>query len=377
LLIILILYWKTIIDEFKKNKYLKILSVVGLLIFIYSLTTVFLNSQSRARSKWVFLINEGTVGQIIEKRNNSNLPIVIKRFLYNRPTFFITQFTKNYLDYFSPKFLFIKGGTNYQLSVPERGLIYIINLPFFYIGLLVLIINSLKKKREYLFMLTYLFLAPIPAAITSERFAVIRSTTMLPFTEIVIALGLFWTISWISKIIKTKNLKIVVFAIYLLVLFISIRNYMKYYFGDYTKNFSWVWQYGYKQAVDFTKDNYNDYDKIIITKKYGEPHEYFLFYWPWDPEKYKSDLNLIRFFQSDWFWVDRFDKFYFVNDWDIPKEEWQPFVIESKKYDVDCKNIKCLLITSPGNFPKTWNKIKTINFLDGKPAFEIYSNPTK
>ncbi len=32
---------------------------------------------------------------------------------------------------------------------------------------------------------------------------------------------------------------------------------------------------------------------------------------------------------------------------------------------------KDLLVTSPGNYPEGWSKIKTINFLDGKPAFEI------
>ena len=32
---------------------------------------------------------------------------------------------------------------------------------------------------------------------------------------------------------------------------------------------------------------------------------------------------------------------------------------------------RTLLITSPGNYPKEWKLLKTINFLDGKPAFDI------
>jgi hypothetical protein len=138
-------------------------------------------------------------------------------------------------------------------------------------------------------------------------------------------------------------------------------------------NYSWSWQYGYKEVVEYIKDVYQDYDKIIITKKYGEPHEFILFLWPWDPGAYQNDPNLVRFDQTNWYWVDRFDKFYFVNDWDIPKESDENFILESGE-EFDCKNSRCLLVTSPSNYQKDWQLLKTIYFLDGKPAFEIMEN---
>lgn len=374
---LLVLYKKELLAEVSRNKLRAFFMYFSLTLFILSFAVIVITSQSKARSKWVFVINEGTIGQIIDKRSNSKLPNVIKRMLYNRPTYFITEFSKNYIDYFSPNFLFFKGGTNYQFSVPGKGLIYPVSLPFFYIGLALVIFFALKGKKEYLFIFAYLLLAPIPASITSERFAVLRSTTMLPFTEIVISLGLFWTIAKVQSITHLKKFGLLLFVAYLIFIGFSFKKYITAYFGEYSIKYSWVWQYGYKEVVDFTKEYYGKYDKILITKKYGEPHEYFLFFWPWDPIKYKSDPNLIRYFQSDWYWVDRFDKFYFVNDWDVPREEWQPFVLESKKEEIDCRNIRCLLITSPGNVPKTWSKLKTVYFLDGGPAFEIYSNSTK
>jgi hypothetical protein len=128
-------------------------------------------------------------------------------------------------------------------------------------------------------------------------------------------------------------------------------------------------------VVDYARDNYQKYDKIIVTKKYGEPHEFFLFFWPWDPAKYKADPNLIRFYQSGWYWVDSFDKFYFVNDWQITPGLNMDFMLESGK-TVSCKTpeTRCLLITSPGSYSAGWNKLETINFLDGKPDFEILEN---
>src|SRR5258708_26167121 len=75
---------------------------------------------------------------------------------------------------------------------------------------------------------------------------------------------------------------------------------------DYHKNYSWAWQYGYKEAVNFAIANYSKYDKIIVTKKYGEPHEFILFYLQYHPAKYRNDSNLNRFYQSHLYLLDGF-----------------------------------------------------------------------
>ena len=146
------------------------------------------------------------------------------------------------------------------------------------------------------------------------------------------------------------------------------------YVNDYRTNYSWSWQYGYKEVATYINKNYDKYDKILITKKYGEPHEFLLFYGAaegislYGPEEYRNSSNLIRFNQSNWWWVDRFDKFYFVNDWQV-----QDMVLESGG-EINCKEIKCLLITSENNKLNDFSKIGQIDFLDRKVAFEIYEN---
>jgi hypothetical protein len=168
--------------------------------------------------------------------------------------------------------------------------------------------------------------------------------------------------------VRNNNFKIAVAVIYGVLLTAFTENYLLTLVNGYPAKYSEAWQYGYQQAVSYAKANYLKYDKIIITKKYGEPHEYVLFYWPWDPQSYRNDPNLIRYYQTGWYWVDRFDKFYFVNDWQV-----KDMKLESGG-KIDCSNTKCLLITSPGNYPPGWKKLETINFLDGQPAFEIYEN---
>ncbi len=344
-------------DEIK-NKLVYVFATLFLVISIF----ILVNPTSRARGNLLFLIDQGAINRIIGQRNSSKLPEGIKRLIYNRPVYFVEQFSKNYISYFSPQFLFLSGGTQYQFSIPGKGLIYPVNLAFFYIGLVTLIFMS-RKEKNFQFLLLWLLLSPIPASLTNESAAVIRATTMLPVPEILISIGFFWTLEKIGK-----NYKWLFIASYVVILYVLLESYLVNYFTAYRTDYSYAWQYGYKEAVNYAKENYEKYDKIIVTKKYGEPHEYFLFFLSYDPAKYLSDEDKIAFFQSSWYWVDKFDKFYFVNDWQV-----KDLKLESGG-SIDCKKSKCLLITSQGNKPIDWKKLKTIDFVSGKPAFEIYEN---
>ena len=370
---ILFIYRGQISAFFKANKAYKVITLGIIGLFFICLPFIFLNPESRARSQWVFLIDEGAINKINEQRRVSNLPSKFKRFVYNKPLYVLKEFTKNYVGYFSPKYLFYKGGTQYQFSAPDFGLLYYPNLIFFYVGLVLVFYKALiKREKDYIFILVWLLFAPVVASVTKEQYAVLRSTTMLPLPQIFSVLGFYFIL---EKVIKGKVTSKLFLGLYLISLFCCLFGYYKNLMTDYTKNYSWVWQYGYRNIVNYAKENYHEYDKIIVTKKYGEPHEFFLFFWPWEPKDYISDTNLIRFNQSNWYWVDAFDKLYFVNDWDIPKEEFEVFTLESGT-SINCsvQKMKCLLITSPDKYPKGWNKLETVNFLDGKTAFEIYEN---
>lgn len=349
---------------------------------IYVFTAIFLalsifilvNPGATARGNVLFLIDQSAVNKIEQQRVNSKQSKLVARLLYNRPTYFVKSFAKNYFEYFSPNFLFFKGGTQYQFSVPGFGLIYPICLPFFYIGLVLLIIGAIKNtsvdsRNDYRLLFLWLVLSPIAASLTNESFAVLRATTMLPIPEILIALAFFYLLEKIPE-----KVRLLVLGVFTIALLLSAENYFSNYFEKYSKEYSWSWQYGYKEVVGYVQDNYDNYDKIIVSKKYGEPHEFFLFFMKYDPMKYQEDSNKIAFFQTNWYWVDRFDKFFFVNDWQVPKSGYS-FVLESKN-TVSCAptTSRCLLITSPNNYPAGWDKLKTIKFLNGEPAFEIYKN---
>lgn len=364
LLGLVVIYRQELVNFLKQERRFAVLILSILVIFFVPLPFILASPTARARANWVFLVDQGAVNQIIAAREKSTLPRPVARIIYNRPVYFAENFAQNYIGYFSPQFLFLKGGTQYQFSLPGWGLLYAVNLPFFYFGLFILI-KRVVRDKNYKLALFWLLLAPLPGSITSEKFAVLRSTSMLPIPEMLTALGLVSAFEFLAK-----KWRLVFVIAYTLLLLGCVEKYMFNYFFLYRANYSWSWQYGYKDVVEYVKAHYEAYSRVVITKKYGEPHEFFLFYWPWDPQVYKNDYNLVRFMQSDWYWVDRFDKFYFVNDWDIPRTEVGKWKLESGG-EVPMSG-KVLLITSPGNYPKVgWKVIKTIHFLDGQPAFDM------
>ncbi len=341
LVLIFIIFFKKFKKIFFHHRITFIFSLlIFLILYIPNLLNLF-SSESAARNRWVGIINPASINQINESRHSFSGPPIFNRLINNKVFYFSKILAKNYLQLFNPLPLFFQGSQDYQFNPPRTGLIFLIFLPFFYHGLFLLI-------KNYPFYFSLFLISLLPAAITVGNFPSIRATCALPFY--------FLTISLSLKFFH-RRLKIITPLICLGAL-IQLGFYINTYY-QYNREYSSTWQYGYEQVVEFIKPLYSDYSRIIITKKYGEPHEFVLFYWPWDPQQYQTDIHKKWDFHADWYWVDAFDKFQFVNDWEI--KDLQPLT-------------STLLITSPNNYPtKDAKLINTINFLNGQPAFEIIS----
>lgn len=353
-----IVFWKDLKENVFKNLKTFLLGILIFLVFLVPQTiNTFKNQDAQARSRWVFAINPATINQIENSRNNFTGDPLIGKIIYNRFTTFSLIVAKNYLGFLNPKILFFNSTQNFQFNIPENGVLYSICLPFYYIGFIVLIFKLFKKDKKFLFLFLWFLIGLIPAVITTGDFPIIRAMTILPLPQIFIALGVLQTLTFLKKNI-IKNIFLILF---ISILSIQSFKYLKNYFTVYATQYSDSWQYGYQQVVDFIKINYRDYDQIIVTKKYGEAHEFILFYWPWSPLAYQKDPHLDWDFHADWYWVNAFDKFKFINDWEIQEQ--------SQKTES-----KTLLITSPDNYNKdNSHLLKTIYFLNGQPAFDILS----
>jgi len=325
-LIILFILWL-------KNKHkINIIKLLPFCLAIFIFVNQSLNQSGQARYKWVSILDEGAINQI------NNLRGKYPRFIINKATYFTYSATKNYISHFNPKFLFFSGGSQYQFNIPNFYLISYLLIPFFIFG-----IYWLYKDKQYIF-LYFLFVSPIPSAITRDAPHTLRSIAFVYLSSLVVAYAFS----------KLKNKAY--FLIFIITLLISQIQFWPKYFA-YSKIYSQSWQYGYNEVVQYAKNNFGKYNQIIITKKYGEPHEFVLFYWPYDPYKYQNN-NLVWDYHASWYWVDAFNKFKFINDWEIKDKT---------------KNITSptLLITSPNNYNNNAKLIKTVYFKDNSPAFDI------
>lgn len=355
LFIFFVIFFKQLKQHFKNHKKIFLICLLTLTVLLIPQIINTFNKDAQARSRWVFAINPTTINIIENNRNNFSGNPLIAKILYNRVTSFCQIVGQNYLGFINPKILFFNSTQNFQFNIPNTGVLYSVCLPFFYIGLIIVIIKSIKNRGDSLFLFLWFLIGLVPAVITVGDFPIIRAMTILPLPQIFIVFGF----SKILSLLKNNKIKSIFIIIFIAILSLQSVKYLKNYFTDYAKNYSSAWQYGYQQAVDYLKQNYNNYDQIIFTKKYGEAHEFVLFYWPWNPKSYLTDSNLSTDFHADWYWVNGFDKIKFVNDWEI-KQISQNI------------NQKTLLITSPDNYNKNNSKLlKTIYFLDQKPAFDI------
>ena len=366
ILVLTIIYW----SDLKKIKKTALGALLIFAVFFGIALPNALLQDSSARYKWTTILDQGAINHIDELRGSSALPSILTKISYNRVTYVVPEVIKNYASHFNPDFLFIDGGSNFQFSVPGSGLVYPIFIPFLLLGFY----QIFKERQKWqLAILSWLLIAPMPAAITRDSPHALRAIMMIIPLVMIASLGLAKFVEHFHGQKKMYLIKWSLIGVFL----ISLIFFWQSYAGDYTKNYSWSWQYGYKQAVNYIKQNGNKYQTIYFTKKYGEPHEFLLFYLGYDPAKYLSDPNLVRYFKSDWYWVDSFDKYVFVNDWEVLDrvknlesrvKEASPTASEQRVKESGVKN---LLITTPGNYPAGVKKLETIDFLNGKPAFDI------
>jgi len=348
-------YRQSLLKIFYRNTKLLYTTLLTILLLIIPLSMNILNPDSRARSNWVFILNDAAINVINTQRGEYSNPVVGK-LLSNKVTYFIPAFLKNYLNFLNPYNLFFTGSSQHQYNIPNQGLIFPILMPFFYLGFFYSILRF-KKQKLHRFLLIWWLIGLLPAALTSGDLPILRAMTILPLPFIFIAYGFQL---FIKKLKLFKFESILFYLISLLTIF-QFFHYWTIFTSSYNHSYSQSWQYGYFQAIDFIKTQYPNYDQIIITKKYGEPHEFVLYYWPWDPAKYQNDPDKIWDYHANWYWVDAFDKFKFFNDWEI----------KDKTLYLDKKT---LLVTSGANFNTQGARIlHTIHFLDNTIAFQIIS----
>lgn len=298
-------------------------------------TTIFSDASPQFRASGLIIQDEkaglGPLGKILHNRRFVYVPILID----------------NYLSHFRPTFLFITADME-RHHAPEVGLLYLWDIPFIITGAYFLIKNKFAISSKII-VLWWFLISPVAASVTWGVPHSLRSEIFLPTFQIFTAIGVYTIFSYT----KRKKLFVILAAITLLA---NFGFYLHQYYVHMPYDFSKYWLYGRQEAVQYTEANKNKYERVIVSTKLEQPHEFWLYYSKYDPVKYLAQGGTV----SGGFLEDRnkFDKYLF-KPIDFAKQN---------------EEAKTLFVGTPKEFPSGVNVLKQINYLNGEPAIYIVGN---
>lgn len=356
LIFIFFLYRKNLI-KFRK---IIAISFIVFIVLLLPLTPFLLSGERSARYKLVSITDDpGLIPRINENRGLSKLPQPLPRLIHNKATYITFYFARNYLAHFTPQFLFISGAPHKQHHVQNMGQIYLFQAPFLLTGLFALF--YLKNQFRGL-LFAWVLLSFIPVSVTNDSIPhALRTLIAAPFYQLVTAFGFVYSLRWFRRF--SYGVKVLSALMFIVIIFLSLTYYLYQYYKIYPVKYSRDWQYGYKQVVDYIGKHKDEYDEIVFTRHYGEPHMFTLFYLNYDPKKYQNDPNLIRFETYDWVRVLRLDKFYFPDLGDDGTQFTDIIKANPGK--------RMLFVARSGDFPKEIPRLLSVKFLNGEDAFDI------
>lgn len=278
-----------------------------------------------------------------DQKNNDYLGLLFD----NRRVTYFTTLISGYMSHFDLKWLFLTGDYIARHQPPDFGHLYLIELPFLLIGFYCLFKNELKKDARLLLIL-WIAIVPISASFTTDIPHAIRTINFLPVFQILTALGILTFFSLLTK--SSKIIYSVSLGLFIALFSLNFFYYLDQYFVQYNYFCSSAWQYGYEKTVGDASSLENKYNQIVVSNKQpmDQSYMFFLFYKKYDPVKYLNEGGTKSggFAEENKFGKYVFRRFNFTEE----------------------KKTKILFIGSPQDFPSNVAPLKTINFLDGKPA---------
>jgi 4-amino-4-deoxy-L-arabinose transferase-like glycosyltransferase len=307
-------FWKKLLI-YKKQTIVAI--ILGLAVLL-PIVPFLLSPQAALRFKEVNIFSDSKVVELANQEIANDNYAIWSRIVHNRRVGYTLSYIQHYFDNLSPDFLFIKGDGNPKFSIQSVGQMYIWELPFLILGVILLF-----RKRDGIWWIVplWLVLAIIPAATARETPHALRIETTLPTFQILVAYGIVQAYLLVVKSSSFakgfggtqsshKVIKRFFVACFVLVVSFGLVYFLHGYYGHYARETSGEWQYGYKEAVSYINEVEDKYSAIYFTESLGRPYAYLLFYKENDPTVFRRTGRIERE-ALGFVNVLGYDKFYF------------------------------------------------------------------
>lgn len=343
----IIYFYKRII----KNKINILISFLLVVVFFYGLIPHMLSPEGKIRFNEVNIFSDQQIVIDANRRISEDSGVFWAKIIHNRRVEWLVRLTKHYFDNFDLNFLFLSGDVNPNLNNQETGQMYLIELPFFIVGIFLL----LKKRNREKFIIFYWLLASIlPAATARETPHALRSEVALPTLQIIVSLGIVGGYKLVKNNFNIDYKKYAIVTSFLYI--ISILYFSHNLFVHYPKQLGKYWFDGYDQAVKYAYQNQEKY-KLIEFEELGRSYIAFLVYNNYNPKLFQDGNKQYvssSILSGNLLVTEKLDKYQFY---------------------IDNNNTKpALAITRTGNLPQGFKRIAEFKDLNGEVVFEAGEN---
>ena len=358
-LMILVLVWVKEFNKIDLNK--KIMSLgIGILISIPIFLSIFHGEAGRLSVFSIFSYPRPTYD--VEKflaQNNEQIGGIDYYLFHSEAYNFLLGVLGRWFNHFSGKFLLFEGDwQNIRHSVPNQGVILLGDVVFLIIGLVVIFKKGFRK--EICFVLLWLVLSPMPAALSRDAVHGVRAYNLVIPLTIIISFGVVFFLEkrkWWSYLL--------VLGTYLM----GLAFFLEAYFIHLPVHDSKYWDYGYKQIVETVLPLRNDFKTVRIQQSYAQPYIYFLFYGSrtsdplFQPKNYQKEDHFVESEnKSDVGKIEHLGNLYFGPiDWSINRGDMETlFVADKVRIPIE-----------DSSDPDSFSLVKEIKYLNNETAFRI------
>lgn len=279
--------------------------------------------------------------------NPDSLPA---RVIHNRFVYAVIAVSQNYLKSYGPDFLFIRGGGNKAHNILGYGNLHPIDAIFLVLGVTILI--SAVQKKSAKFILWWIAIGGVAAAITKDAPHSNRMLAVVPSFAIAVAAGTKMLYDHVPA-----RMKRVLIVTLILAYAGAMTYYLDLYFTHFPKNEAANWGYAYQKLTPVLMAPTNAEKNVIMTHPQTSPYIFILFYSGYSPGDYQKESKRYPISGDGFTDVSGFGRFSFRGiDW---------------SRDLTLPNT--LLVAPADEAPKELSSkiISTISLPDGSEQFVV------
>jgi 4-amino-4-deoxy-L-arabinose transferase-like glycosyltransferase len=212
---------------------------------------------------------------------------------------------RQYLRYFDPRFLWVRGDGAIEHGVPGYGLELKVLAPFVVLGVLWML-SQLRpanpdawRRRCAAFVLVALLVYPLPGTVTVPSPHTLRAVHAVPLLAIAGGAGFAAAIDLVRTALRSAPRALTTGGVAALVAAVLMLGgwemtlHERTYFGSYRAQAAPAFQYGIADALSYARAHQGAYDEIWITDV-AEPYIYVLFYGQVPPGEVHDTLVVHR-----------------------------------------------------------------------------------